>query len=218
MSKRAMAAVLTTVVLSGVGALGGLGASAPVSAATRTSGCSTRNLGQLRFDLIKGTVQVCARVGRSYVFRAATSAESRVPYAAYFTPMVGATYVDIAQDTAALLVKSLGPVFRDQSGKSFFSGFATAGLHSNASLAVADTVMVVLPLTALARALFDQNEVRAQIEFGADVVTIAGRPLVISDGAYIFVGQASFVVFAAMGDTVPTEATISAWLTAHPGA
>ena len=58
----------------------------------------------------------------------------------------------------------------------------------------------------------------AQIEFGADVVTIAGRPLVISDGAYIFVGQASFVVFAAIGDTVPTEATISAWLTAHAGA
>ncbi len=212
-----MAVVLTAMALSG-GAFGGPGASAPVSAATRTSGCSAKNLGQLRFDLTKGTVQVCARAGRSYVFRAASSAESRVPYAAYFTPMVGATYVDIPQDVAALLVKSLAPVFRDQSGKSVFSGFATFGLHSNASLAVADTVMVVLPLTALARAVFDQIEIRAQMEAAGEVVTIAGRPLVATQAAYIFVGQASMVVFSAIGDKGPTEATISAWLTAHPGA
>lgn len=218
MSKRAMAAVLTAMALSGGGALGGLGASAPASAAARTSGCSAKNLGQLRFDLSRGAVQVCARVGRSYVFRAATSAESRVPYAAYFTPMVGATYVDIPQDIAALLVKSLAPVFRDQSGKSFFSGFATAGLHSNASPIVADTVMVVMPFSALARAVFDQQEVQAQMAAAGEVITIAGRPLVATAAAYIFVGQASFVVFAAIGDKVPTEATISAWLTAHPGA
>ena len=199
-----------------LGAVGAAGAATAPSSTTVpkavASSCAATNRGQLRFDLARGVVQICDRAGKAYAYRLATSVEARRPYARYFQPLVGASYVEIAPATSSQVVRSVAGLFRTQDMRGLFAGFASSGLRATSTATGVDALMVVMPYTKNSKKVIDAAKAQA----GEATATISGKTLVVTPGAFVYYGSTSVVLFAQVSTADLAKAAIGAWLGAHP--
>ena len=191
----------------------------PASAASSTiCKASDAKAQRLRFNYLKGSIQICAKVGSSYKWRTATAAEAQRPYIGYLRPLPTSTYLNVSPELAGQYVADFADIFSDRDVNSLFAGFVAIGIKANASPYQFDSVAVIFPYSKLGRALIGGTD-PASLNEGS-TTTIAGRPVSYrTDGTiatYTYVGQTAIVQFEGDGaDQVYLPNIVAEWLNAH---
>jgi hypothetical protein len=181
---------------------------------------SQARAGKLRFNYLKGTIQICDRVGNAYRWRKATPEEAREPYLGYLLPMRNTEYVLLDEIVTSRFVVDLAGLIGNSRGGSIFAGFVALGLSSNNSLEDTDALMVVLPFTRAGRAFVDPDEVLDDLD--GEYVTIAGKTAKLeTDGdtaTITYVGPTGMVLL--VGEPANADNFVAAgtdYLTANGG-
>jgi hypothetical protein len=196
---------------------------APTASAAKiatTCKAAEAKTGRLRFNYVNGTIQVCAKSGKAYKWRAATTTEAQKPYRAYLQPMASSSYIPIPESVTGDLVVGFAGLFGSSEDGAAFAGFVTSGLKQTGSPESLDALLIVLPFSKLGRATADIAALRA--EGGGTPAVIAGKEVSVeNDGdsqTVVYIGPTAMVfIVGDAADTTHFPVVVSDWLTAHPG-